>query len=46
MRDSDGSIVQVLYGEDSLNPAKDKFFQKLDLLKNNVNTFKAKFKYN
>jgi DNA-directed RNA polymerase I subunit RPA1 len=46
VRDSDGSIVQFLYGEDSLNPPKDKFFQKLDLLKNNVETFKAKFKYN
>ena len=45
VRDSDGSIVQFLYGEDALNPCKDKFFTKLDLLKNNKNTFKAKYKY-
>ncbi len=45
MRDSDGSIVQFLYGEDALNPPKDKFFSKLDLLKNNADTFKAKYKY-
>lgn len=45
VRDSDGSIVQFLYGEDSLNPCKDKFFVKLDLLKNNADTFKAKYKY-
>lgn len=45
VRDSDGSIVQFLYGEDSLNPVKDKFFTKLDLLKNNADTFKAKYKY-
>lgn len=45
VRDSDGSIVQFLYGEDSLNPTKDKFFCKLDLLKNNRDTFKAKFKH-
>lgn len=29
VRDSDGSIVQFLYGEDSLNPTKDKFFNKM-----------------
>lgn len=45
VRDSDGSIIQFLYGEDSLNPVKDKFFCKLDFLKNNRDTFKAKFKY-
>jgi DNA-directed RNA polymerase I subunit RPA1 len=45
VRDSDGSIIQFLYGEDSLNPVKDKFFSKLDFLKNNRDTFKAKFKY-
>ena len=37
--------MQFLYGEDSLNPTKDKFFNKLDLLKNNRETFKKKFKY-
>jgi DNA-directed RNA polymerase I subunit RPA1 len=46
VRDSDGSIVQFLYGEDGLNPTKDKFFSKLDFLKNNRDTFKAKLKYN
>lgn len=45
VRDSDGSIVQFLYGEDSLNPIKDKFFSKLDFLKNNRDTFKQKFKH-
>jgi len=45
VRDSDGSIIQFLYGEDSLNPVKDKFFSKLDFLENNRDTFKAKFKY-
>ncbi len=45
VRDSDGSIVQFLYGEDSLTPVKHKFFRKLDVLKNNLSTFKAKFKY-
>jgi DNA-directed RNA polymerase I subunit RPA1 len=46
VRDSDGSIIQFLYGEDSLNPVKDKFFAKLDFLETNRETFKAKFKYN
>jgi DNA-directed RNA polymerase I subunit RPA1 len=44
VRDSDGSIVQFLYGEDGLNAVKDKFFSNLDLLKNNTETFKAKLK--
>lgn len=46
VRDCDGSIVQFFYGEDSLDPAKQKFFEKLDFLKNNFETLKTKYKYN
>ena len=46
VRDSDGSIVQFLYGEDGLTPTKDKFFTDLTLLKNNAKTFKEKYKVN
>ena len=44
VRDSDGSIVQFLYGEDGLMASKDKFFSDLTLLKNNVAVFGGKFK--
>ena len=44
VRDSDGSIVQFLYGEDGLIASKDKFFSDLTLLKNNVGAFGSKFK--
>lgn len=45
MRDCDGSIVQFYYGEDSIDPAKHKFFEKLDFLKNNFETLKKKYKH-
>ena len=45
VRDSDGSIVQFLYGEDSLMANKNLFFNNLQLLKNNISTFREKFKY-
>jgi DNA-directed RNA polymerase I subunit RPA1 len=45
VRDCDGSIVQFFYGEDSLDPVKQKFFPKLDFLKNNLETYKAKYKF-
>jgi DNA-directed RNA polymerase I subunit RPA1 len=45
VRDSDGSIVQFLYGEDSLMANKNLFFNNLHLLKNNISTFREKFKY-
>ena len=32
VRDSDGGIVQFLYGEDSLDPTKDKLFNRMDFL--------------
>ena len=32
VRDCDGSIVQFFYGEDSLDPAREKFFKKIDFL--------------
>ena len=37
--------MQFFYGEDSLDPAKEKFFKKLDFLKDNFETFKTKFKH-
>jgi DNA-directed RNA polymerase I subunit RPA1 len=46
VRDSDGSVIQFLYGEDSLNPTKDKFFDKMDFLTKNGQLLKEKFKYN
>lgn len=46
VRDSDGGIVQFLYGEDSLNPTKEKFCEKIDFLKNNMDLLKEKYKYN
>ena len=44
VRDSDGSVVQFLYGEDGLMSTKDKFFKNLGLLKDNVYTFGQKYK--
>ena len=46
VRDCDGSIVQFLYGEDSLNPTKEKFFNKMEFLSKNLTLLKEKFKYN
>jgi DNA-directed RNA polymerase I subunit RPA1 len=46
VRDCDGSIVQFLYGEDSLNPTKEKFFNKMEFLNKNLTLLKEKFKYN
>lgn len=45
VRDCDGSIVQFLYGEDSLDPIKQKYFPKLDFIKKNFETYKAKYKF-
>lgn len=46
MRDCDGSIIQFFYGEDSLDPVKNKFFSKFDFVNKNFETYKAKYKYN
>lgn len=32
VRDCDGGIVQFFYGEDSLDPTKQKYFHKFDFL--------------
>ena len=44
VRDSDGGIIQFLYGEDGLTSSKNKFFSNLTLLKNNMHTFTEKYK--
>lgn len=45
VRDCDGGIVQFFYGEDSLDPSREKFFKKLDFLQDNYETLKAKYKH-
>ena len=45
VRDCDGSIVQFYYGEDSLDPTKEKYFHKFDFLKNNIDLLESKYKY-
>ena len=34
-----------MYGEDSLDPTKEKFFGKIDFIQGNYDAFKTKFKY-
>lgn len=45
VRDSDGSIVQFLYGEDAIDPSKSKFLQAFKFLASNCDSLFEKFQY-
>jgi DNA-directed RNA polymerase I subunit RPA1 len=45
VRDSDGSIVQFLYGEDAVDPCKSKFLQAFKFLASNSEALFDKFQY-
>lgn len=43
VRDSDGSIVQFLYGEDSIDPTKRQFLEKFQFLGKNFNRYSQRY---
>jgi DNA-directed RNA polymerase I subunit RPA1 len=43
VRDADGGIVQFYYGEDSIDPTRQKFLEKFDFLRENESSFKKKY---
>lgn len=45
VRDADGGIIQFLYGEDSLDPTKQKFFSKIDFIRRNLDPLKVKYNH-
>jgi DNA-directed RNA polymerase I subunit RPA1 len=45
VRDSDRSIIQFLYGEDSVDPSKNKYLKAFDFLCDNQNAMRDKLKY-
>lgn len=45
VRDSDGSIIQFLYGEDCIDPCKNKYVTAFDFLYDNSKSLKHKLKY-
>ena len=45
VRDSDGSIVQFLYGEDCIDPCRSKYVRAFEFLSDNIKTVRDKLKY-
>lgn len=45
VRDCDGSIIQFLYGEDCIDPCKNKYVTAFDFLNDNKKVLKRKLKY-
>jgi DNA-directed RNA polymerase I subunit RPA1 len=45
VRDSDGSVIQFLYGEDCIDPCKNKYVTAFDFLYDNSKILKRKLKY-
>lgn len=43
MRDADSGIIQFYYGEDSIDPTRQKFLEKFDFLRENESTFGKKY---
>lgn len=43
VRDADGSIVQFYYGEDAVDPTKQKFLERFHFLRDNERPFKVKY---
>ena len=43
VRDSDNSILQFNYGEDSIDPCKTKYLDKFQFISNNYNGFVHKY---
>ena len=45
VRDSDGSVVQFLYGEDCVDPTRSKYLHAFDFLNENKEAVKSKYKF-
>lgn len=45
VRDSDGSIIQFLYGEDCIDPTKSKYIRAFEFLSENITAVRDKLKY-
>lgn len=43
VRDSDGSVIQFLYGEDSIDPTKKQFLEKFTFLGKNFNRYSQRY---
>lgn len=43
VRDTDGKVIQFLYGEDSIDPCKSKYINNFEFIYNNKDSYKMKF---